>query len=131
MEIRKAFYGDSEFVRSLDKENMESIIKENEGEYNSYWFKDFNPDKCFILEEKEPLGFLYIHNPGNNLNIINIQIRKSFQGKGYGKAILKKAIQIAKKNNLKKIFLETYNNNEQAKAFYKKQGFNFWTVDDE
>ena len=123
MEIRKAFQEDSGFVKSLDKENMKSIVEENEGEYYAYWFGDFNPEKCFILEEKEPVGFLYIHNPGDKLNIINIQIRKSFQGQGYAKALLKKDMQIAKKNDLKKIFLETYDNNKQAREFYKKQGF--------
>jgi len=123
MEIRKSTPEDSKFIESLDKENMKSIVEINEGKYYPYWLGDFNPEKCFILEEKEPLGFLYIHNPGNKLNIINIQIRKSFQGRGYGKALLKKAIQLAKKNNIKKIFLETYDNNKLARKFYKKQGF--------
>lgn len=123
MEIRKSVPEDSKFISSLDRENMKTIVEENEGEYYPYWFGDFNPGKCFILEEKEPIGFLYIHNPGDKLNIINIQIKNSYQGQSYGKELLKKAIQIAKKDNLKKIFLETYNNNKKAQKFYKKQGF--------
>lgn len=57
------------------------------------------------------------------LEIERIYIREEFQKHGLGKYLLDKAMEIAIKNNKKKIWLGVWGKNENAIAFYKKKGF--------
>lgn len=57
------------------------------------------------------------------LEIERIYIREVFQKRGLGKYLLDKAMEIAMKNNKKKIWLGVWEKNEYAIAFYKKRGF--------
>ena len=50
-----------------------------------------------------------------------IAVRKQSQGKGYGKAMMHRIIQLCKKRGLHKITLRT-NRNENAVSFYKRYG---------
>jgi diamine N-acetyltransferase len=57
------------------------------------------------------------------LEIERIYIKHNFHKLGLGKYLLKKAIDIAKEYNKKKIWLGVWERNENAIAFYKKLGF--------
>jgi len=129
-EIRIAAYKDKEFVEKLDRENME-LLRESYGKeckYKKYQFfipmyESFIPKKCFIIEDKEQIGFAYFNNPGNKLEVWSFQIKKEFQRKGFGTQIMKYLIAYAKQKKLKKICLEAYYKNQKAINFYKKIGF--------
>ncbi|WP_307336583.1 GNAT family N-acetyltransferase [Metabacillus malikii] len=57
------------------------------------------------------------------LEIERIYIKSQYQKHGLGKYLLTKAIEIAKKQNKKHIWLGVWERNENALAFYKKMGF--------
>ena len=57
------------------------------------------------------------------LEIERIYIRKKFQRNGLGKFLLNKAIDIAKNQDKKIIWLGVWENNKNAIEFYKKSGF--------
>ena len=59
----------------------------------------------------------------DSLEIERIYVRKEYKGRGIGKQFLGKAIEIAKKANLKNICLGVWEKNTEAIAFYRKHGF--------
>jgi GNAT superfamily N-acetyltransferase len=56
--------------------------------------------------------------------IENVVTHPDCRQKGYGKAVLKKAIEIAKEHNCYKIMLMTGRKEESVLRFYEKAGFN-------
>ena len=123
MKIRKATEKDKQFVKELDKENMQEIIEKHGSRYQGYMFESFNPNKCLIVEEKEPIGFAYLDFPGNKISIWSIQIKKQFQRKSAGQALMKEIFRIAKEKKLKKIISDAHKDNKQSINFHKKMGF--------
>ncbi|GGP15580.1 GNAT family N-acetyltransferase [Oceanobacillus neutriphilus] len=71
------------------------------------------------------------------LEIERIYIRSGFQRKGLGKYLMDKAMEIAKDKKKQKVWLGVWEYNEQALAFYGKNGFvqtgshSFFMGDDE
>ncbi len=55
--------------------------------------------------------------------IENVVTHQSYRKKGYGTAVLKKAIEIAKKKNCYKIMLMTGRKEESTLQFYEQAGF--------
>lgn len=68
------------------------------------------------------------------INIHDVVILKEYRGKGLGKKLLERIIEIAEERNYCKITLEVREDNENAKKLYNKLGFkdtepvmHFWT----
>jgi ribosomal protein S18 acetylase RimI-like enzyme len=68
------------------------------------------------------------------INVHDLIIRTGYRGKGYGKALLQKVIDIAAERNFCKVTLEVREDNLNAQALYKQLGFKdtnpvmwFWT----
>jgi diamine N-acetyltransferase len=85
----------------------------------------------FIKEEYKTVGYLKINfgsaqteKMGNDsLEVERIYIEQNFHGKGAGKALMDKAIQIAKGRRLKDVWLGVWEKNPKAVRFYEKNGF--------
>jgi N-acetylglutamate synthase-like GNAT family acetyltransferase len=60
---------------------------------------------------------------GSRMNIEAVRISKDFQGHGFGKYMINKAIEIAKKNDVKIVQLTTNKIRVKAKKFYEDLGF--------
>lgn len=58
-----------------------------------------------------------------SLEIERIYVKNKFQKHGIGKYLFNKAVEMAKTDNKKKIWLGVWEENENAIAFYKKMGF--------
>lgn len=58
-----------------------------------------------------------------SLELERIYILKEYQGKNYGKKLLEKVIDIAKKRKLMYLWLGVWNKNIKAIQFYKRNGF--------
>jgi diamine N-acetyltransferase len=59
----------------------------------------------------------------NSLEIERLYVAKEFQGRGIGKALLEKAVEIACAKKLDFVWLGVWEKNEKAIAFYEKNGF--------
>lgn len=57
----------------------------------------------------------------NHFRLIEIAVRGGVQGKGYGRLMMNRIIQICRKHGLQKITLRT-NRHEKAVNFYKRYG---------
>lgn len=85
----------------------------------------------FVEIDGETAGYLKVNTDESQteemgdeaLEIERIYIRSPFQKQGLGKYLFNKALEVAMKQNKKKIWLGVWEKNEEAIAFYKKMGF--------
>ncbi|HRG01041.1 MAG: GNAT family N-acetyltransferase [Bacteroidia bacterium] len=102
--------------------SIEQLNKELNSENSMFYFLNY---------ETEVAGYLKLNvkksqteDLGNDcVEIERIYIKKEYQGKAFGKALMEKAIDIAKQSYYKYIWLAVWEHNTKAINFYKKLGF--------
>ena len=62
-------------------------------------------------------------NDNEALEIERIYVLKDFQGKKIGQKLYEKAVEVAKQNKVKYIWLGVWEKNQKAIDFYEKNGF--------
>jgi len=85
----------------------------------------------FIYHNEEPAGYIKVNindaqsekMGDESLEIERIYIRNKFQGKGLGKYLINKGIELANEQSKKIIWLGVWEKNDNAIGFYKKLGF--------
>lgn len=85
-----------------------------------------NPDKTIFLaySDTECVGQIVLKRDWNRYAFIeDLCVAKSTRGQGIGTALIQKAVEWAKKSDLKGLALETQDNNLLACRFYAKCGF--------
>ncbi|MGH2319542.1 GNAT family N-acetyltransferase [Planococcus sp. SE5232] len=99
----------------------------------------------FIYSDQEVAGYLKLNTDDaqtesmgdDSLEVERIYIKKAFQKYGFGKLLMNKAIELAREQNKKNIWLGVWEENANAIAFYRKKGFvqtgshSFFMGDDE
>jgi GNAT superfamily N-acetyltransferase len=86
---------------------------------------------CFVIHEGGKLvsacNLIIIRNLTRNARpyalIENVVTHADYRNKGYGTAILKKAVDVARENNCYKVMLMTSRKEESVLGFYEKAGF--------
>jgi ribosomal protein S18 acetylase RimI-like enzyme len=143
--IKKCTLEDMETLQKVGRETFYETFKDQNSPDNmkAYLEKAFNPVQLerelsnihshfyFVYVQDEVAGYLKlnIHDAqteemgDESLEIERIYIRKKYQKFGLGKALLNKAIEIAKALDKKKIWLGVWEKNENAIGFYEKMGF--------
>ena len=90
--------------------------------------KTFNKN-LYVAKNKDVEGFINLKINKNSIEILNLGVRKKYQGKGVGTEFLKFTEKIANKNKIKKIKVETltyedeYEPYKLTREFYLKNGF--------
>jgi ribosomal protein S18 acetylase RimI-like enzyme len=97
-----------------------------------------DPEVQFFLAEQNDTTVGYIKvNRGiaqteskypNTLEIERIYVLSEFHGNGHGKLLLQKAIEVAKNDQLKNVWLGVWDQNPKAIAFYERNGFSTFGV---
>ena len=84
-----------------------------------------NPfSKYFVLfDDKTIVGFLHFGHMYEKMEIININILDSYQGKGYSKLLMEELLKYKEKNKVENITLEVNKENSIAINLYKLYGF--------
>ena len=145
IKIKKINSKDIKILQEISIETFTDTFGEQNSSENlkNYLEKAFNSKKLLseianpfsdfylIYFDKEPAGYLKLNDgeaqsekmDEEALEIERIYIRKKFQRNGLGKFLLNKAIDIAKNQDKKIIWLGVWENNKNAIEFYKKSGF--------
>ena len=120
------------FAGHNTESNMQVYLTENlSSEKLNKEFNTPGSEFYFIKDDNEAIGYLKL-NFGNaqtepeyqsGVEIERIYVLKEFYGKGIGKFLLDKAIDITKKKQYPYIWLGVWENNLRAITFYKKHGF--------
>lgn len=138
MEIRKATKEDMPQVLELIKElaifekepNAVEITVahlESEGFCENPLFTCFVAEKQTNNSHKEIVGAALIYFrfstwKGRTLHLEDLIVKESERGKGIGKALYKKVMQFAYKNNLKRVAWDVLDWNDGAIRFYERSG---------
>ncbi|WP_088035150.1 GNAT family N-acetyltransferase [Evansella clarkii] len=143
--IRKCTVADLQKLQEISTLTFNETFKEQNSPENmkAYVEKAFNLEQLekevlhpnsqfyFIFIKNELAGYLKVNTSDAQseemgeeaIEIERIYIINTFHKQGLGKELLNKAIEIAEKQNKKKIWLGVWEKNENAIAFYKKLGF--------
>lgn len=143
--IKRCDINDLEMLRDISITTFrDSFASENtEEDMNDYLQKSFNlqqvekellhPHSVFYLAycENQPAGYLKINfgpaqtdiNDDNSLELERIYLLDTFQGMGLGPQLMEKAIETARENKLKYIWLGVWEKNARAIHVYRKRGF--------
>ncbi|WP_240421046.1 GNAT family N-acetyltransferase [Paenibacillus periandrae] len=145
IKIKKCSLEDLEILQQLSIETFNDTFKDQNSPENmkAYLVRAFNSEQLekelsnisseffLICFNEELAGYLKLNindaqsekMGDESLEIERIYIRYKFQGKGLGKYLLNKAMEIANRQNKKMIWLGVWQKNENAIVFYKKMGF--------
>lgn len=129
---RKAEQTEKEATFKLYCLVMRGYISEIWGWYERWQENDFSahfdPSSItLVYRERELVGYSHVENRGGQLFIRMIVVHPHHQRQGIGSKLLESAIASGKEQS-KRIGLEVFKINNEAKKFYERHGFN---VEDE
>lgn len=101
------------YPRHKDEERIERFEKE---------IKNGNSKAFACYEDNRIVGVIKIDFEGNNGVIDYFVVLEEYQGKGYGKELMDKALETFKEHNIKNIELHVVYGNDTIN-FYEKYGF--------
>ncbi|MBY6271063.1 MAG: GNAT family N-acetyltransferase [Caldibacillus debilis] len=87
--------------------------------------------ECFVAESNNRIIGVYVLLPTRpeTVELVNIAVTKSHQGRGIGKQLVMHAIQTAKSKGFKTIEVGTGNSSVGQLALYQKCGFRITGID--
>ncbi len=118
MDIRNAVPADAKDILALVREGIsENRSLETVG-------RDIDTKLCRVLAEGcKTLGFYTVELMPPEAELHDICVKRSERGRGYGDALLKDALSMAKSAGAEVMFLEVKSTNTPAAGLYEKTGF--------
>lgn len=113
-ELNKKIIDEYETNLNLDFEKVLAWVK---GKIE----KNIESYQCIYLDGIK-VGYFYLHNEGEKLELDDFYIFDEFQGKGIGTKVLKYVDSIAKEKN-KAVFLYVFSKNQGAINLYLRNGY--------
>ena len=145
MKIAIASLSEIEELQSISKHTFSETFAEQNSKENLELFLNqaynlevlgrelSNPDSTFYLlyDDNGLQGYMKMnrrraqteYQGEKAIEIERIYVMKRAQGLGYGKALLQKAIEVSKSENLPLLWLGVWEKNVSAIRFYQKNGF--------
>lgn len=87
--------------------------------------------KCFVLEENHEIigSYLLLPSRPQTIELVNIAVLVKKQGRGYGKELVKHAVDMARTLGYQTIEVDTGNSGVMQLGLYQKCGFRIVGVD--
>lgn len=76
-----------------------------------------------LLDDEKPIGYLACKTEPEKLYISKIYLKSETRGKGLGKFLLNRAVELAQQNHKTYIYLNVNKYNTDSIAFYERNGF--------
>jgi len=120
-----------DFFRDSTIGEIQASLKEYIAQENIYAFVAYTeagePAGYTIVFLRENPGHVFVH-PQKFLYLDQIAVLPKFQGQGYGKGLMDTVKTLAKNLRAVKIILDTWAFNQDAHAFFQKQGFEIYNL---
>lgn len=76
-----------------------------------------------LMDDEKPIGYLVCKIESDKLYISKIYLKAETRGKGLGKLLLNRAVELAKQHNKNSIYLNVNKHNTDSISFYERMGF--------
>jgi len=117
--------------REMTEDDIPSVMEIERAVYTHPWTEGIFKDcmrtgyNCWVyLEQNELLAYGLVSVAVNEAHILNICVLPGAQGRGLGKRMLHKLMQLAAERQGNSIFLEVRESNVIAQNLYDQEGFN-------
>ena len=117
--------------RAMRREDLEAISRIELSAYPFPWtfgiFRDCLAAgyECWVLERSaEIIGYGVLSVAGGEAHILNLCVAPAEQGRGHGRRILSRMLDLARWHRAERVFLEVRPSNTTAIALYDSAGFN-------
>lgn len=118
-------------IVKMQLSDLKQIEESLEKDFDDFWtinilkeeLKSENRYYIVARQGQEIVGFAGITRMIDEVDIMNIVVRKDKRSKGIGSMLLQKIFEIVKEENVKTITLEVNEKNQPAIKLYQKFGF--------
>ena len=120
-------------IKKMEISDLEEIEKIGFENYDDFWNSntlrselvknDINTNYFIALKDNDILGFVGTLKIIDELNIMNIAVKKNHRHLGIGSSLISYLIEYCNSLNIPTITLEVNVNNTEAIGLYKKYGF--------
>ncbi len=117
--------------RKMRLDDVDEIIKIERSVYSHPWSASIFNDcmqvgyNCWVyLNQGCLVAYGLVSVAANEAHILNLCVKPDAQGKGVGRMMLRKLMQLAEERKGNSIFLEVRESNTVALTLYDKEGFN-------
>ncbi|HCT91147.1 MAG TPA: N-acetyltransferase [Lachnospiraceae bacterium] len=90
-------------------------------QYNARYMRDFKEYNFHISERGKPVAGIVAESTFDTLEVEFLFVKESCRGKGYGRRLLAHVEELALRDGLKRVLLNTYS--FQAPGFYRSLGY--------
>lgn len=118
-------------LRPMRQADVEAVAAIEQRAYPFAWTPGIFRDclraghQCWVLEEAERiLGYAVLSVAAGEAHLLNICIAPEYQGRGHGRRLLRRMVDLARWHLADRIFLEVRPSNPVAQALYHAEGFN-------
>jgi [ribosomal protein S18]-alanine N-acetyltransferase len=126
-----AAYDLAAHLRAMTEADLDEVARIEQRAYTHPWTHQIFKDclragyGCFVLgTEAELFGYFVLSVAAQEAHVLNICIDPSEQGKGYGRRLMRRLLDLARWHHAQRIFLEVRPSNRHAIALYHSIGFN-------
>ena len=117
--------------RAMQAQDLEAISRIELSAYPHPWtyaiFRDCLASgyECWVLERSaELIGYGVLSVAGGEAHLLNVCIAPAEQGRGLGRRILARLLDLARWHRAERVFLEVRPSNTAAVTLYESAGFN-------
>ncbi len=118
-------------IRPMRLEDIDAVIAIETAAYPFPWSEGIFRDclragySCWVLEAgADILGYCILSVAACEAHVLNVCVGIQYQGKGYGRRLMKRLFDLARWHRAERIYLEVRPSNAKAIALYHDLGFN-------
>ena len=126
-----ARFADASRIRPMRQADVEAVAGIEKRSYAFPWSPGIFRDclraghHCWLLEAgANLLGFGVLSAAAGEAHLLNLCIAPEYQGRGHGRRLLKRMLDLARWHGAAQVFLEVRPSNPGAIALYRSEGFN-------
>jgi ribosomal protein S18 acetylase RimI-like enzyme len=128
--LRRYDQCDEASVLQIERESFPWLWWNSPGELG--WYSRLPGVEIHVLDEgSEPVGYFGFTFNGRDGHLDRIAVRRAWQGKGYGAALLARCLQRMGEIGVRRVALSTQISNRVSQAMYQRYGFerSHWSYD--
>jgi ribosomal-protein-alanine N-acetyltransferase len=121
--------------RPMATDDLDSVLAIEQRIYPFPWSRGNFADslqagyRCTVMEcDAQVMGYAILTLGAGEAHLLNLSVDAAWQGKGFGSALLRQQIDLARRGEARIMLLEVRPSNQVARALYRRFGFDQLTV---